>query len=75
MQVIALSWASGVGLFVVIVAVCVVITWLYSRRAVKEDTAEREAVAESDVICPTCGERFLSESDLGRHIAQYHPSS
>ena len=75
MQVIALSWTAGVGLFVVIVAVCVVIALLVSRRAVKEDTAEREAVAESDVICPTCGERFLSESELGRHIAQYHPSS
>ena len=74
MQILALSWASGVGLFVVILAVCVVIAWLLGRRAVKEDTAEREAVAESDVICPTCGERFFSESDLGRHIAQYHPS-
>ncbi len=75
MQVIALSWASGVGLLVVIVAVGVVIAWLVGRRAVKEDTAEREEVAESDVICPTCGERFLSESDLARHVAQYHPSS
>ena len=75
MQVIALSWATGVGLFVVIVAVCVGITWLVLGRSVKEDTEEREAVAESDVICPTCGERFLSESDLGRHIAEYHPSS
>ena len=65
MQVIALSWTAGVGLFVAIVGV----------RAVKEDTAEREATAESDVICPTCGERFLSESDLGRHVAQYHPPS
>ena len=45
MQVIALSWTAGVGLFVVIVAVCVVIARLVSRRAVKEDTAEREAVA------------------------------
>ena len=75
MQVIALSWTTGVGLLVVIVAVCVGITWLVLGRAVKEDTDEREAVAESDVICPTCGERFLSESDLGRHIAEYHPSS
>ena len=69
MQVIALSWTAGVGLFVVTVAVCVVMALLVSRRAVKEDSAEREAVAESDVICPTCGERFLSESELGRHIA------
>jgi hypothetical protein len=75
MQVIALSWATGVGLLVVLLAVGVVVAWLVSRRAVKEDTAEREAVAESDVICPTCGERFLSESDLARHVAQYHPSS
>lgn len=75
MHVIALSWATGVGLFVVIVVVCVVIALLLSRRAVKEDSAELEAVAESDVICPTCGERFLSESDLARHVAQYHPSS
>ena len=74
MQVIALSWTAGVGLFVVIVAVCVVIALLVSRRAVKEDTAERGAVAESDVICPTCGERFVSEAELGRHVAQYHPS-
>ena len=58
MQVIALSWTAGVGLFVAIVGVCAVMVWLVSRRAVKEDTAEREATAESDVICPTCGERF-----------------
>ena len=75
MQVIALSWTAGVGLFVLVVAICVVIALVVSRRAVKEDTAEREAVGESDVICPTCGERFLSESELARHIAQFHPSS
>jgi hypothetical protein len=75
MQVIALSWTGGVGIFVVVVAVCVVIALLVSRRAVEEDTAERGVVAESDVICPTCGERFVSEAELGRHVAQYHPSS
>ena len=70
-----MSSASGAVLLIALLVVGVVVAWLVGRRAVKGDSAELKDVADSDVICPTCGERFLSESDLARHVAQYHPSS